>query len=45
MASRRNNARKKEKRRRHAPRNKALLAQASAGAAESGSRPKRAAKK
>jgi hypothetical protein len=45
MAARRNNARKKQKRRRHADRNKALTAQASAGAAESGSRPKRATKK
>ena len=46
MAARRNNARKKQKRRRHAARNKALTAQAGAGAAEStASRPKRAAKK
>jgi hypothetical protein len=46
MAARRNNARKKQKRRRHADRNKVLTAQASAGAAESGaSRPKRATKK
>lgn len=45
MAARRNNARKKLKRRRHAAKNKELLAQASAGSESATPRPKRAAKK